>query len=248
MNLEGSTALITGAAHRVGKGIALSLAEQGCNILVHYHNSADEAATTVKELQSYGIEAESFSADLLDIQQLTDSITAINESYDYQILVNSAASFIKKPFHDITQHDWDTAMNLNTRAPFFLIQHTAPVLQKQHDSLIVNIGDLSGIYPWKNFTAHGVSKAALIQLTKYAARELAPIRCNAIIPGPILPPPDMKETDPTWQEMIAKLPLKKSGDPRFIGNTVGYFAENDFITGAVIKVDGGEGLVGAANH
>lgn len=249
MDLDGATALVTGSAHRVGRGIAMSLAEQGCNIIVHYGRSEDKAKQTVSDLQDLGVEAEAISVDLRYVDTIKEFFDDINERYSYEILINSAASFIKKSVLDTTLEDWEAAVNINARAPLFNIKFAAPVLKQHDDSLIVNIADLSGIHAWDNFAAHGMSKAALLQLTKIAARELAPdTRVNAIVPGPILPPPSMSNTDPVWKGMLENIPLKKSGDPRQIGQTVVYFAQTEFVTGTVIKVDGGEELIGPNNH
>jgi NAD(P)-dependent dehydrogenase (short-subunit alcohol dehydrogenase family) len=170
------------------------------------------------------------------------------------ILVNSASSFHKQQILDVTPDDWDRVMAINLRAPFFCIQHAAKLMDKtkrESDSpaAIVNISDLSGVYPWLNFSHHGISKAGLIHLTKVAARELAPtIRTNAIIPGPILPPPNITERSEKWREMTKAIPLQRSGHPRNISQTVIYLVNNDFVTGSIINVDGGESLIGSRAH
>ena len=249
MHLKGSTAIITGAAHRVGRGIALALAEEGCNIIVHYGKSETKANETVSLLKELGVEATAYSVNLESPKAITEFMTNINQNYSYQLLINSAASFIKSPIQETSLLQWETAINTNVRAPFLLIQQAIDQLNQFKDSLIVNIADLSGIYPWLNFAAHGVSKSGLIHLTKIAARELSPrIRVNAIVPGPILPPLGMSESSEIWQDMVRNVPLQKSGTPSQIGSTVIYLAKNSFITGTVINVDGGEGLVGPKNH
>lgn len=249
MDLPGKTALITGAAHRVGKGIALALAQKGTNIIVHYGQSESKAKSTVSEIQALGVEATAFSVDLQDPDQIVDFIAHLKSSYDLDILINSAASFVKKKLLDTSLEDWNRAVDINLRAPMLLTKHIAPIMKQRGDGLIVNIADLSGIHVWSNFAAHGVSKAGLIHLTKISALELAPeIRVNAILPGPILPPSDMDEKHPSWQQMVKNMPLKRSGDLQDIGQTVVFFAENQFVTGAVINVDGGELLIGPKNH
>jgi NAD(P)-dependent dehydrogenase (short-subunit alcohol dehydrogenase family) len=249
MDLSGKTAIITGAAHRVGKGIALELARHGSNVIVHYGSSEQDAKQTVSEIRDFGVDATSYSADLLQPDAIRDLINSVTSSYDLNILVNSAASFVKKPLMDTSLEDWDRAINVNLRAPMLLIQQVTPHLRKDGDGLIVNIGDLSGVHVWSNFAVHGISKAGLLHLTRIAARELAPeIRVNAILPGPILPPPDMDTDHPSWQQMVDNMPLKRSGDPKNIGETVVFFAQNEFITGSVVNVDGGEQLIGPKNH
>jgi NAD(P)-dependent dehydrogenase (short-subunit alcohol dehydrogenase family) len=249
MKLSGKTAIVTGSAHRVGKGIALELARKGSNIIVHYGKSAEKAQETIAEIRQLGVEADGFSVNLLDPQSIEEFSQEIATNYTLDILVNSAASFVKKTLTDTSLEDWENAMNTNLRAPMLLTQRFAPLLKQGSDGLIVNIADLSGVHIWSNFAAHGVSKAGLIHLTKIAARELAPeIRVNAILPGPILPPPDMDTDNPSWQRMLNNMPLNRSGDPKNIGQTVVFFAENHFVTGAVVNVDGGELLIGPKNH
>jgi pteridine reductase len=112
-------------------------------------------------------------------------------------------------------------------------------------ALIVNIADLSGIYPWQGYALHGLSKAGIIHLTKVSAYELAPhVRVNAVAPGAVLPPPTIDPDGEFWQNMGARLPLRRVGHPDHVAQTVVFLAHNDFITGAVIPVDGGEHLIG----
>ncbi|MHA2501885.1 MAG: SDR family NAD(P)-dependent oxidoreductase [Candidatus Kariarchaeaceae archaeon] len=248
MELNNATALVTGGAHRVGKGIATSLARKGTNLVLHYGRSEDAAVKTRVELQDMGVEVELVQIDLTDSVAIREKISGVLDSFDLQLVVNSAATFVKRGFAETTPGDLDLSLDVNLKAPFLINQLSLATLQQHEDALIVNIGDLSGLDPWKGYSAHGLSKAGLIHLTKVLAREIAPIRVNAIVPGPILPPPHMEETDPIWNEMIDNIPLKRSGSPSDIGNAVVYLAESDYVTGTVMRVDGGEGLVGPKNH
>jgi NAD(P)-dependent dehydrogenase (short-subunit alcohol dehydrogenase family) len=221
MNLKKSTSIITGGAHRVGKAIALELANYGSNIILHYGRSKEKAEDTVNEIKDLGVEVEAYSA----------------------------ASFIKKSLIETSYDDWNKSIDINLKAPFLITKKTEHILKSKNDSLIVNISDLSGVYPWMKFASHGISKSGLIHLTKISARELAPnIRVNCILPGPILPPPHMSGNEPEWIDMINNIPLKKSGDPQQIGHCVRFLAENEYVTGAIINVDGGESLIGPMNH
>jgi pteridine reductase len=166
------------------------------------------------------------------------------------VLVNSAARFDRQPFEAITVADWERSLAVNLRAPFLCAQHAAPLMRSSarpegETALIVNISDLSGVYPWIGYTQHGVSKAGLLHLTKITARELAPhIRVNAIIPGPLLPPPGVSEDSAGWQAIIERVPLQRSGGVEPVADTVLYLAHSDFITGAAINLDAGEALIG----
>lgn len=249
MNLKKSTSIITGGAHRVGKAIALELANYGSNIILHYGRSKEKAENTVNEIKDLGVEVEAYSADLFSEIEIDNLFEKINENYTYDIVVNSAASFIKKSLIETSYDDWNKSIDINLKAPFLITKKTENILKSKNDSLIVNISDLSGVYPWMKFASHGISKSGLIHLTKISARELAPnIRVNCILPGPILPPPHMSGNEPEWIDMINNIPLKRSGEPQQIGHCVRFLAENEYVTGAIINVDGGESLIGPMNH
>jgi NAD(P)-dependent dehydrogenase (short-subunit alcohol dehydrogenase family) len=253
MQLAGRVALVTGGAHRVGRGIALALARSGVQTAIHYGSSEMQARQTVQELAALGVAAFAMQADLADPAQIERLIRAVEEQFNrLDILVNSAASFTRQPFDAITAADWDHALAVNLRAPFLLSQQAAPLMRRSGrdaPGLIVNIADLSGVYSWQGYVQHGVSKAGLLHLTRITARELAPdIRANALVLGPVLPPPGMAEDDPRWSEIRQSVPLKRSAAPDEVGQAVAALAENDFITGAELAVDGGERLLGAANH
>lgn len=253
MNLEHKVALVTGGAHRVGKAIALALAQKGAHIVIHYGASADAARATAAEIAALGVRAIPLQADLRDPVQIEALFTAVEGEFGrLDVLVNSAASFAKQPFDAITVEDWDDAMQINLRAPFLCTQHAARLMRRaerpaDQPAAIVNIADLAGVFPWRNFVQHGVSKAGLIHLTHVSAKELGPhIRVNAVAPGPVLPPSSMD--DAAWQRMGDHVPLQRTGHPDYVGQAVVFLAENDYITGALIPVDGGEHLVGPATH
>lgn len=255
MNLQGRTALVTGAAHRVGKAIALALAREGASVVVHYGRSADEAEVTAAEIRALGVEAWPIGADLADPEQIAALFEAVRGRVGrLDVLVNSAAGFKKQSLARIGVADWDAAMAVNLRAPFLCIQHAAPLLRASDrpaevPGLVVNLCDLSGVFPWQGYIQHGVSKAGLLHLTRIAARELAPaVRVNALLPGAILPPPGVDPEGELWREIGSRNPLGRPGNPDLVGQTVVFLAQNDYITGAVLPVDGGEHLVGPINH
>lgn len=253
MELTGRVTLVTGAAHRVGKAIALALAREGAHQVIHYGSSAEAARRTCAEVEALGVEAFSFSADLAQPAAIDALFDAVDERFGrLDVLVNSAASFTRQPFDEITAESWDAALAVNARAPFLATQAAARLMRRTErgaPGLVVNIVDLAGVYPWQGYVQHGVSKAALRHLTAIAARELAPdVRVNALILGPILPPPGVDADSPQWREMERGVPLGRSADPDEVGQAVVALARNDFITGAELRVDGGEGLLGAINH
>lgn len=244
MNLTGSVALVTGAAHRLGRAIALALAREGASIALHYGGSADAAGQTRDEIAALGVGVRTFQADLADPAQIGPLVEAVLGHFGrLDVLVNSAASFRKQRFDAISADDWDAVMAVNLRAPFLLSQAAARVMQRP--GLIVNITDLSGLNPWTGYAHHAVSKAGLVHLTKIAARELGPrIRVNTIAPGAILPPPGMDDNDPRWEALLDRTPMKRGGNPEDIGRAVVFLAKNDGLTGVVLPVDGGDNLRG----
>jgi NAD(P)-dependent dehydrogenase (short-subunit alcohol dehydrogenase family) len=251
VNLQGKVAVVTGSAHRVGKAIALALAREGMHIAVHYGSSEQAAQETAREIESLGVRAVPAQADLRDAAQIDRLFQIIQQEFGrLDVLVNSASSFVKQPFDAITSDDWDNVMQTNLRAPFLCTQRAARLMRAtsrpaDEPAAIVNIVDLSGIYPWRSFVQHGVSKAGLVHLTHVAAYELAPaVRVNAIAPGAILPPQGIDLDSDTWRKLGERTPLGRTGHPDYIGQTVVFLATNDYITGAVIPVDGGEHLLG----
>ncbi len=254
MDLGNTIALVTGAARRVGRAIALALAEQGAHIVLHYGGSSAEAEQTAADIRSLGVEALTVQADLADPAQIEALFAAIRDRFgELDVLVNSAALFERASFDAITAADWDRVMAVNLRAPFLCIQAAARLMRAADRSgdpaLIVNLADLSGVHPWLDFAHHAVSKAGLLHLTRVAARELAPaVRVNAVVPGAILPPPGVEPDSEAWREIGGRVPLKRPGDPARLAETVLYLAANDFVTGAVIHVDGGESLLGPVGH
>lgn len=255
MDLEGRIALITGGGRRLGRGITEALAAAGCRVIIHYGRSRDQAEATAEELRARGSEAQCLSADLADVAQIESLFQSVEERFGrLDILVNSAASFRQQALTEIEAEDWDHVMAVNLRAPFLCLRQAVPLMresarQQALPAAAVNIGDLSGVLAWPGYAHHGVSKAGLLHLTQVAARELAPqIRVNAVIPGPILPPPGADSDSDSWRDLSDGLPLARSGHPSEVGAAVVFLAANDFVTGESIRVDGGEQLLGAGHR
>lgn len=242
MDLGGKIALVTGSARRVGRAIAIALAERGCDLLVHYNNSSSEAEITVDKARAAGVRAASIQADLTSIEGIRKLFQGLDQTYDrLDLLVNSAAVMQQVDLMQVSEEDWDRTLDLNLKAPFFCIQLAAERMQPQGGA-IVNISDVAGFRPWRRYPAHSISKAGLEMLTGVAARALGPeIRVNAVAPGPVLRSEWIDE--PRWQQITGALPLRRGGSPRDVADAVIFLFENDFITGETIIVDGGRNLV-----
>lgn len=243
-DLRDKVVLITGGARRVGKGIALGFARAGAHVAIHHNSSPDEAAATADEIRSFGVHAWVVQADFSQRDQIAP---AIEESAAHfgrlDVLVNSASVFGNGDFLDLSAQDWQEALDVNLSAPFYATQTAARLMRQRNiPGSIVNIADNSGLHPWPKRPQHSVSKAGLIMLTQVSAAALSPyqIRANCIVLGPVLPSPGM--TAEYWRGVEARLPLRHAGTVDDPARAAVFLATNDFVTGAVLHVDGGEGL------
>ncbi len=241
MSLQGRVALVTGAGRRVGRSIALALAAKGARMAVHYRSSAGEArrvAAAVKTLS--GADAEVFRADLGDERapdKLADAVARRFGGID--VLVNCASLYERTPFDDVDPASWERQMAVNARAPFFLARACAPHLRRSGAGVVINVADWSGHRPYADYGPYCASKAALLCVNKILAKALAPeVRVNAILPGPVLPPQDMGETDK--RKISEATLLKRLGTPEAVARACVFLAESaDYTTGAELSVDGG---------
>jgi pteridine reductase len=239
-SLTGRVALVTGAAKRLGRAVALRLAEEGADVVIHYRGSRAAAAEAVAGIEKLGRRAVAIQADLgtvSEIKRLFDETAKHFGRLD--ILVNSAANFLPASIISTTEQIWDASLDTNLKAPFFCAQAAAPLLKRSH-GVIVNFADVGGILGWPGYIPHCVSKAGVIMLTRALAKELAPdVRVNAVAPGTITMPGD----PPEWEEdFIKRAPLQRSGRPSDITDTVLFLVRSKFITGQVLVVDGGRTL------
>jgi NAD(P)-dependent dehydrogenase (short-subunit alcohol dehydrogenase family) len=243
MQLPGKIALVTGGAHRVGREIAIALAQAGCHLAIHYHASEKKAKDTATAAQALGVNAVIIRSDLRKLDQIEGLFRGFDSKFGHlDILVNSAAVMNKIAFQTADEDDWHNTIDLNLKAPFFCIQQAAERMRINGAGAIVNITDLAGLRPWRDYPVHSVSKAGLEMLTKVAARAYAPeIRVNAIAPGPVLKPDSLP--DARWQKIGDALPLQHPGDPSDVTRGVIFLLESDFITGETLVVDGGNQLV-----
>jgi NAD(P)-dependent dehydrogenase (short-subunit alcohol dehydrogenase family) len=243
MELKDKVALITGAAVRVGRVIALSLAEQGCHIIVTYLTETEPYQETAAEIQAKGVEALALPLNVQTPGDPARVVTAAVERFGrIDLLVNNASVWLKAPFLEITEQVWRSALDINLTGPFLMSQAVAPHMLRQKAGLIVNITDLSAYQTWAGYAHHSASKAGLVALTRVMAAELAPdVRVNAIAPGTVLLPDNADEAKVQWA--VENSLLKRIGTPEDVARTVVFLAESDFATGAVYFVDGGRALV-----
>jgi len=239
MKLKGKTVLVTGAGRRVGRSIALALAERGARVAVHYNQSKKDAQTVVKEIEKRGGGAHSIQGDLAkarDCERIVQETVKVFGRLD--VLVNNAAVFFKTPLFEVTEKDWDLTLDSNLKGSFFCARAAAKAMQSEGGK-IINFADWSGFRPYIDYLPYCISKAGVIAMTKGLAKTLAPkIEVNAVAPGPILLPADL---DPIEKEEVERnTPLKRVGSPQDIVNAILFLIEGtDFMTGETIVIDGG---------
>jgi pteridine reductase len=231
-------ALVTGAGRRVGRAIAEALGTRGMRVVVHYNESADGAHEAVRAIDRAGGSAVAMQADLAlasDARRLIETVVATEGGLN--VLVNSAAIMLRTPVGETTVDDWDAMFAINVRAPYLLAQSAAPALRVARGS-IVNIADLAAFETWPAYVPHGMTKAAIVQMTRGLARALAPeIRVNAVAPGVVLLPEGWSDADAT--RLRDTTPLGVLGDPADVARAVLYLLDASFVTGEVLRVDGG---------
>jgi len=247
IELRDQVALITGAAQRVGRVIALELAQQGVNILAHFNSAApSRVRETMQEIKSLGVEAHAVQADLRDAEGVNFVIAAAEELFDQlDIVVNNASVFQQRDLLDVSLDDWDLTMAVNLRAPFLITQQAAYVMAQNPipGGVIINICDAGVDGPWAKYPHHGISKSARWMLTQVSALSLGPeIRVNAIAPGPIMKSAGRVTTDDEWAAIGRRSVLRKTGEPEDVARAVVYICQEDHITGALLHVNAGEHL------
>jgi pteridine reductase len=238
MEISGRTALVTGAARRLGRAMALALAEAGADVVVHYRTSAADARHTVAAIEARGRRAVALRADLAHSDDVTRLVADTERAFGrLDVLVNSASRFERRPLLDISEDEWDRVLAVNLKAPFLLSQSAVPLLRR-NGGIIVNLADLSALQPWPSYAHHAVSKAGLLHLTRILARALAPdIRVNSITPGTVLPAEADEGADGD------KRVIGRPGEPADVTSALLYLIRSDFVTGENLLVDGGRMLL-----
>jgi 3-oxoacyl-[acyl-carrier protein] reductase/pteridine reductase len=248
--LRGKTALITGAAHRLGRASALALAEAGADVAITFHNSARDARETVVDLCGLGVRAFALQCDVTDEGSVRAMMKeAGRELGRIDILVNNAANYETAEFEKLTVRQWDAIFASNTRGPFLVSREALKWMRRDRgksagklEAKIINMGSLGGLRPWATHAHYCSSKAALHMLTKVMAKALAPeIAVNAVAPGMI----DLGEKSAAafMRRMAKQTPLRRNGRGEEVAAAVLFFATApQFITGQILAVDGGLGL------
>jgi pteridine reductase len=247
--LANKVALITGSARRIGAELARVLHAEGMNIVLHYHASEEAAIQLCETLnQKRAHSAVILAADLHD----TDSVNALAQQAAQvwkrlDVLVNNASRYYRTLFGEVTEYAWNDLVDSNLKAVFFLSQSAAPFLAA-HQGCIVNITDIHGERPLRDYSVYCISKSGLLMLTKLLAKELGPssVRVNAVSPGAILwPEGENTLSEKDKQKIIKRTALLRSGGADDIAKAVLYFVRDaDYVTGQVLSIDGGRLLSG----
>lgn len=240
MNSEKKVALVTGGAKRLGRAIALKLAEAELNIALHYHTSAAAADETAQRLRDIGAAVTLHQADLsraAEAERLVDEVAAAWGRLD--VLVNNASVFFRTPLGSVTEAQWDTLLNTNLKGPFFCAQRAGKLMRQGGGGVIVNLID-TGIYiTWAGYVPYLVSKAGLEQMTYGLAKALAPqVRVNGVAPGPVLP--QAEDGLAERAQAARRTLLGRLGGEAAVAEAVLYLVQADFVTGVVLPVDGGQ--------
>lgn len=238
--LAGQTVLVTGAAKRIGRSIALACAEAGANVAITYRVSSKEAEGTVADLAAYGVQASSHLCNLDRPDEIKSAIAdAVQCHGQLNLLVNNAGAFASASLEAITPDEWDAMFSANTRGPFLVAQAALPHLRATRGR-IVNIGSLGGLEPWATHGHYCTSKSALHMLSRIMAKAWAPeVSVNCVAPGMIV----QGEVGAAYQHFADRTPMKRNGTAADVVAAVLFFATGpNFITGQVLAVDGGLGL------
>ena len=241
--LAGTVALVTGGAVRIGRAIALGLAEAGADVAIGYHRSGARARETVAELSSRGSRAVAIAADLgrpAEARALVSRTVARLGRLD--VLVNNAGIFVRTPFMDTTPAQFDRILAVNLRGAFFCAQAAARAMGRR-GGRIVNIADVGGVRAWPGYIPYGLSKAGIAMLTKGLAAALAPaIQVNAVGPGVVSLPDGFPRA--AARRLTRRIPMGRLGEPADVAAAVRFFATcPEFITGQILFVDGGASAI-----
>ena len=238
--LAGKRALVTGGAKRIGRTIALELAEAGADVAITFLGSEDDALATVAAVETAGVRGLALRCDVRDEASVNAAVAAAVEGFGgLDLLVNNAGAFETRVLEQISAEQWDAMFATNTRGPFLMAKAAHAHLKAAHGR-IVNIGSLGGIHPWPTHAHYCTSKAALHMLSETMAKAWAPeISVNCVAPGMIV----MGEVNPAYEEFAVKTPMKRNGRAEDVAAAVMFFATGPhFITGQLLAVDGGLGL------
>lgn len=240
MTLENKSILITGAARRLGKAISIAAAQQGANIILHYHTSEKDVEDTAELIRGLGRKAWTVQSDLSDLSSVQRIFDTVLSFTSVSCLINNASIFKNVRFIDTSLQDWEEHMLVNLTAPFLLTQQFASTYNLVETGKVVNMLDWRALRPGRDHFPYTISKAGLAALTRSSALALAPRICvNAVALGAILPP----ENEPENEAVLKFVPLKRWATLEELTRTVLFLLDGpDYITGEIIHLDGGRHL------
>lgn len=240
-SFRGKVALVTGAAKRIGRSVALRLAAEGADVIVNYRSSKTEADDVVAQITAMGRRSIGVQGNVAKRSDVLALFATVEKEFGrLDILVNNAGIFFSAQFEQMTEQQWDTILDTNLKSQVLCSQAAAPMLRRSGQGRIINFASLGGLLAWPAYTPYCVSKAGVIMLTRCLARALAPeITVNAIAPGTISFSGDAPEIA---EDFILRSPLRRTGGPEDIEEAVIFLARSPFMTGQVIVVDGGRTL------
>lgn len=244
MDIKRKVALVTGGAKRVGRALALALAQDGCHVVVHYGRSTEAAQQTAADIEAQGVNAWPISADLNNEAAVGGMVPfALAQAGRLDILINSAAIFPAEDFLSAEPDTWERAMRINLKAPFLLSQAFARALPQNRQGKIINLLDAVALRPQNHHFSYTISKAALAGLTQATAHALAGqnIQVNGIALGAILP--NVNDDPALFERLARRIPLRRTGSPQDVVHAMRYLLQTaDYVTGEIIRVDGGRHL------
>ena len=238
------TIFVTGGAKRIGKAIIELFAKDGWKVIIHYNNSKADAEALADSINAkdsdtaFIVQGDLDKAN--DVKNIISKVDGYTETIN--LLINNASTFYPTPIDEVSENHWEKLIGSNLKGPLFLIQGFKEKLKSSKGS-IINITDTNLSKGVANYSIYSAAKAGLEAITKGLARELAPeIKVNAIAPGAMLEPPDVTWTEEQKNKVIDTIPLKRMGSEKDIAETVKFLADSEYITGQIIKVDGGRSL------
>lgn len=243
MTDHANVALVTGGARRVGRAIAVALAQAGCDVAVHCRRSVEDARETVEHIESLGRRAVMIQADLADPGSAESIVVQVVEQLGgLSVLVNNASLWEAQSLADLSAESWQAHLNVNLTTPALLAKAAWPHLRARPPGHVINICDIAADRPWAGYLAYCVSKGGLVTLTKALAKAMAPDVCvNGISPGVVMLPEDCDEA--TRRAALSRVPLKREGSANDVAATARFLVEQGgYITGQIINVDGGRSI------
>ncbi len=238
--LKDKTVVVTGAAKGIGKAVALAFAKEGCNIVLNYHSSvADE---TIQEIEAYGVKCLPVQGDVSDFTYAGSLVKQVKKEFgSIDVLVNNAGITRDMLLMRMSEDQFDAVVNTNLKGTFNMIRHVSSIMLKQRSGAIINMSSVVGVTGNAGQANYAASKAGVIGLTKATAKELAArgVTCNAIAPGFVETDMTAVLSEELQSQMLDVIPLKRAAKPEEIAGVAVFLADQSYITGQVLNVDGG---------